>query len=424
MTQDICWEEKGIDPEKIAKMADLAQARYIGWMLSGVAAAIATGISIFLIYKHAQYYTKPNQQRYIIRIILMVPIYATVSWLSYFFYQQDVYYETLRDCYEAFVIASFFILLLQYIGDSSAEQKHILQGRDWPRMRLTLPFCCITYNPGSAHFLQLLKYGILQYVVIRPVMTVTAVILQYYGVYCPESMSLKHSHIYITGILFVSVSVALYALITFYVTMHEELKPHKPFSKFLCVKLVIFFSFWQDVVIVAAADFGYIRETQYWTIANISSGLNAILICFEMIFFAILHARAFDYRVYRPASRKRRAPWRAIVDAFNPWDFISEIAYGVRYLKYLFGGKAPEDDRTGHATLDLEGVLGKARPGSVDFGRRNTGAWVQSEVMGAFQVEEHHGAESPDGTSTSKHPISKAKSFDEEGGSDETSDTV
>src|SRR5262245_59630278 len=99
-------------------------ASRIGWSMSGAAAAVATVISMVLIYKHLQYYYKvgwrrsgqpsrttpgsppaqPNQQRYIIRICLMVPIYAIISWLSYFYYRQSIYYEVLRDCYEAFVL--------------------------------------------------------------------------------------------------------------------------------------------------------------------------------------------------------------------------------------------------------------------------------------------------------------------------------
>lgn len=45
----------------------------------------------------------------------------------------------------------------------------------------------------------------------------------------------------------VSVALAMYALIQFYFQTKEELKEKRPFMKLLCIKLVIFFCFWQTV---------------------------------------------------------------------------------------------------------------------------------------------------------------------------------
>lgn len=59
----------------------------------------------------------------IIRILFMIPVYSTVSFLSYYFYTHAIYYEVLRDCYEAFAIASFFTLLCHYIAPTLHDQK-------------------------------------------------------------------------------------------------------------------------------------------------------------------------------------------------------------------------------------------------------------------------------------------------------------
>lgn len=55
------------------------------------------------IYMHLRCYSCPNEQRYIVRILFIVPIYAFDSWLSLLFFTNDqyyVYFGTVRDCYE------------------------------------------------------------------------------------------------------------------------------------------------------------------------------------------------------------------------------------------------------------------------------------------------------------------------------------
>lgn len=75
----------------------------------------------------------------------MVPIYATVSWLSYEYYQHSIYFEVLGDCYEAFAIASFFTLLCHYIAEDLHEQKNYfrtIKPRDWIWPLPWLQKCC------------------------------------------------------------------------------------------------------------------------------------------------------------------------------------------------------------------------------------------------------------------------------------------
>ena len=120
--------------------------------------------------------SQPDHQRYIIRLCLMSPIYALISWLSYRFYYESTYYITIRDCYEAFVLASFFILLLQYLGDSPEEQRRQLVNTK--KQSLIMPLCCLRYNPTKQHWLFWTKWGILQYVIVKPIVTIVAVVLE------------------------------------------------------------------------------------------------------------------------------------------------------------------------------------------------------------------------------------------------------
>jgi hypothetical protein len=57
-SDEVCFEDKGADPDRIDSLKDLTRASTIGWIISGAAAAVATTISMVLIIKHAQYYHK------------------------------------------------------------------------------------------------------------------------------------------------------------------------------------------------------------------------------------------------------------------------------------------------------------------------------------------------------------------------------
>lgn len=59
--------------------------------------------SHFQIYQHLRWYTNPQEQRWIVRILFIVPIYATYSWISLLFFNSQnvyIYFFTVRDCYE------------------------------------------------------------------------------------------------------------------------------------------------------------------------------------------------------------------------------------------------------------------------------------------------------------------------------------
>lgn len=97
---------------------------HFGLALTAIFALIATLIAVFLIFQHATHYSKPWEQKHIIRILFMIPVYAIVSFVSYMFYKHAIYWEVLRDCYEAFAIASFFTLLCHYLEPTLKEQKN------------------------------------------------------------------------------------------------------------------------------------------------------------------------------------------------------------------------------------------------------------------------------------------------------------
>ncbi|CAF4241872.1 unnamed protein product, partial [Adineta steineri] len=123
---------------------------------------------------------------------------------------------------------------------------------------------------------------------------------------------------YITIIINISQALALYSLIAFYTNTKEELKPFKPLAKFIVIKLIVFFIFWQSVLMSGLATIHILRNTSCDSITNTycngsTTGLTVeqekillsnILICVEMFFFAIAHHWIFTWKPYANGTFK------------------------------------------------------------------------------------------------------------------------
>lgn len=84
----------------------------------------------------------------------------------------------------------------------------------------------------------------LQFVFIKPLTALTAIILDHFDLYNDGDYDLNTGYLYLSIINNFSVSLSLYCLVLFYISTEERLKPFNPFYKFLTVKAVLFFSFW------------------------------------------------------------------------------------------------------------------------------------------------------------------------------------
>ena len=80
---------------------------------------------------------------------------------------------------------------------------------------------------------------------IKPVTAIAAIILDHFGYYHEGDFDRTSGYLYCSLINNISISLSLYCLVLFYIATEERLKPFHPFYKFLTVKSVLFFSFWQ-----------------------------------------------------------------------------------------------------------------------------------------------------------------------------------
>jgi len=73
------------------------QLHQIAWIIGGICGFAACVISLFTIVRHLQNYSNPRIQVFIVRIILMIPIYTIDSYLSLLFKNFAIYFDLARD---------------------------------------------------------------------------------------------------------------------------------------------------------------------------------------------------------------------------------------------------------------------------------------------------------------------------------------
>ncbi len=103
-----------------------------------------------------------------------------------------------------------------------------------------------------------------------------------------------------TLVINVSQVWALYVLAVFYVELKKELAPLAPLGKFVVVKAVVFFSFWQSVAITTAGSLGWIPRAEGYTEALVAKGIQDFAICVEMFIAAIAFTAYYSYRDVLP----------------------------------------------------------------------------------------------------------------------------
>lgn len=109
---------------------------------------------------------------------------------------------------------------------------------------------------------QIVYLGVYQYCFIRVFFTSVAGITQATGRYCESSLNPAFAHVWVMGFEALSVTIAMYCLIQFYIQMKGQLAPHRPGLKIACIKLVIFFSFWQSLLISFLVSSGTITPSR------------------------------------------------------------------------------------------------------------------------------------------------------------------
>ena len=227
-------------------------------------------------------------QRHYVRILFMVPVFCVDAWLALRFDEVQIFLNTAKDCYEAFAIYSFYMLLVEFLGPP--ERTLALLSAKSERtgkvvVHMLPPFCCVRPWRLDHEFLLSTRILVAQFVVVR-LLTAAAVFVGSFTGHFTEGAWTNFADVFIWSVILINVSqiLAMWALIMVYHELYDELQALNPLPKFLAIKLVVFVSFWQSIIISGLAFVNVIKPTLDYSI------------CIEMAVASIAHRYCYSSR--------------------------------------------------------------------------------------------------------------------------------
>ncbi|KAF7086513.1 hypothetical protein CFC21_089799 [Triticum aestivum] len=269
---------------------------------------VALLISLWLILQHLRSYRNPSEQKWIIAVLFMVPVYASESIISLWHSEFSLACDILRNCYEAFALYAFGRYLVACLGgerqvvgllekermEELSEQLLESQEKAKYRNRSRLhDFFCDPDALGESLY-TIIKFGLVQYMILKTLCAFLAFILELFGAYGDGELKWNYGYPYIALVINFSQTWALYCLVKFYNATHERLQAIRPLAKFISFKAIVFATWWQGIGITIICHTGLLPKE-----GKVQNGIQDFLICIEMAIAAIAHAFVFGVEPYQ-----------------------------------------------------------------------------------------------------------------------------
>jgi len=312
---------------------------FMVYQLAGTFTLLSCLISMWHMTAHLRRMNQPDAQRRILSILWMSPIYAVTSWFSLVFHSASGYLAIIKDGYEAYIIYQFLGFCIAVLG--KGDRNTVVDLLAHHAEHLTPPFrlfgcfeicgCCVP-DPfennralADAILLQCQLFA-MQFVFFRPLTTTAMVVLekmQYYGG-GDGPTDYRAPQFYIAIVQNLSIFIAFAGLLKFYHAVDKDLAWCRPFAKFLCIKGVVFMTFWQGLAISVLAQTtdlggGANGDSEKW-----AASAQNFLICLEMLLFSIAHFYCFPTDEWEEGYRVKHSQGQ-FGDSIALGDFFSDL---------------------------------------------------------------------------------------------------
>ncbi|KAI5061035.1 hypothetical protein GOP47_0023540 [Adiantum capillus-veneris] len=305
-----------INPLKAVGIS-LSGVHTIAVVIAGIFVLFAVTLSTFLIFEHLSWYNNPEEQKWIIGVVLIVPLYAVESYVSLCSSHAALVFEIVRDCYEAFALYSFGRYLIACLGGEEktmeSMERQAVSGPRTPLLVQTAGRAAVKHSFPLSYilqpwdlgkqFYQAFKFGIVQFMILKTLGAMVALVLQCWGLYGEGEFKWNRGYLYVAVVINFSQSWALYCLMQFYNVTKEELAPIRPLAKFLCFKSIVFLTWWQGLLI---AIFCAMQSDKFENEESLEARIQDFVICIEMGFAAVAHVYVLPAKPYQLMGSQKR----------------------------------------------------------------------------------------------------------------------
>lgn len=278
----------------------------VAFFVTGVLVATSIVSSGFLINQHLRAERQSRARIYVIRIVLMVPIYSLEAWLALTFRLTECnkVLELLRRGYECIVLFAFLQFLVFQLGGIATLSGNLRdeQCRHLPPVRWL--FYELSWTPPQ-RFVRRTLTGVLLYVPVSLFLALFGFLAWCIQFYFPHHWWLgqdKHFFQIVEPICNTTIGafqlLAMYCLVLFCHANHSKLAPCRPVLKLISIKLMVFFTVWQSFGLHMANRLHAFRPAAHssvstWSERQICEGILNCLLVVEMFVLAWVHRYVF-----------------------------------------------------------------------------------------------------------------------------------
>ncbi|KAJ5645196.1 hypothetical protein N7507_011207 [Penicillium longicatenatum] len=377
---------------------------HFNMIVSGACTFITCVLIFSLMAEHACRCSVPSEQVKIMRIIHMLPAFSVLSFLAIAFPNSYVYLEGWTEVFQAVALYAFHMLLIDFVAPTERKRDEFFQ-----KLKVKKIFRKNQYREGIS-WLKLSYYSTLQYPIVVFWVAVAQSVAAALDRYCLDSNKPAFAHLWLEIIQEVSVTIAINAVIRFYLNTKDYMKEHKPMLKLLSFKLMVGLIFLEQIAFMILESSKVFKETAKLSYADVHMGIPTMVICVQMVPFAIFMRYAFSTDVYRvkksgdseekltevnehgrPVPRCYQGGpfgFHAWLAYYNPMEFVHELQSMYRTLHHVHvrnQKRIYKEEVEGESELNsvdqsssgLELVANRQSPGQSDYGHNEPFEQVQ-----------------------------------------------
>lgn len=288
------------------------------YTIASVFTCIAILLTGLLIYRHLNAACDPVLSRHILYILLMIPFSVTNTFMSVLFPEHCLYFDILKDGYEAFVLYRFYLLLIYYFNcdaptyfqfkgtynHSELHPKLITKEMITQNIEAYFTYCEPYHAPfnlfiitSSTELYLWINRLIIQYLTLRFVLPLFIIPFHLLGIYNHGDMAFNNTYLWLSLMTNMSISLTIGSLYIFICIIKPVIKAREPKFKFLSIKILILFIFWQSNFFSILSYLHVITPvlfSGYWSPSFLlTEVLHNTMACFELLCLSVYHIWIF-----------------------------------------------------------------------------------------------------------------------------------